>query len=75
MKYQIYAQLANGEVHEVVLKPISIRSVARAAVLSAKAAVAEIGERALMDCIVKTARKTYRASLGQTSIWYERCTS
>ncbi len=73
--FNIYTQLINGEVHELQLKPIQSRSVARSVVLSAKAAVAEIGERALMDCIIKTTRKTYRASLGQTSIWYERVKS
>ncbi len=75
MKFNLYTQLINGEVYKLRLKPINQCFIARDAVLSAKTAVAEIGERALMDCIIKTTRKTYRASLGQTSIWYERVKS
>jgi len=72
MKLQLYTQLKNGEVYEIHLKKLNSRRRAKDAVLSARAAVAEVGERALMDCIIKTPRKAYRASLGQTSIWYEK---
>lgn len=72
MIFQVYTQLINGEIYELKLKPLVSRAMARDAVRSAKVAVLEVGERALMDCIVKTTRKTYKSSLGQNSIWYER---
>lgn len=74
-QFKLYTQLIDGTVHELQLKPISIRSVAKSAVLCARAAVHEVGESAIIDCCIKTPRKAYRASLGQTSIWYERMRS
>lgn len=73
--FQAYTQLINGEVHELVLKPLVSRAMARQAVAAAKVAVLEIGERALTHCTLKTTRNAYRASLGQNCIWYERVKS
>lgn len=72
MNFQAYVQLADGDIYELDIKPLTTRAMARDAVLAARCAVLEVGESTLMDCIVKTTRKPYRASLGQTSIWYER---
>ena len=72
MIFEAYTQLINGEVYKLRLKPLTSRAMARSAVQAAKCRVLEVGERCLMDCIVKTTRKTYKASLGQNSIWYER---
>lgn len=74
-QFIVYTQLINGEIHELRLKPLESRDAARQAVSAAKVSVLEVGERALMDCIIKATRKTYRASLGQNCIWYERVKS
>ena len=75
MLYQVFTQLIDGEIYELKLKPLTTRAAARQAVAAAKVSVLEVGERTLMDCIVKTTRNTYRASLGQNCIWYEKVTS
>lgn len=72
MKFQLYTQLINGEVCKLTLKPITTRRHAKDAVLSARAAVAEVGESAIIDVATKVPRKTYTQSLGQTSIWCEK---
>lgn len=72
--FKAFTQLKDGDIYELRIKPLETRAMARDAVQAAKVAVLEIGERAIMDCIVKIPRKTYRSSLGVTSIWYERIT-
>ena len=72
MNFQAFTQLADGTIHKLELVPLTTRRMARDAVLSAKAIVAEVGEAGIIDTCVKVQRKTYDHSLGKTSIWYER---